>query len=92
VHLLLRLPANLDLSKALQWLKGSSSHWAGERGHDFSWQQGYAAFSISFSGLDQVRRYILNQKQHHAKISFEDEFRLLLQRHGVEYDEQYVFG
>jgi putative transposase len=90
VHILANLPATLDISKALQDLKGNSSHWAGKRGFDFGWQRGYASFSVSVSSIDRVRSYIANQKQHHAKITFEDELRELLRRHGIQYDEKYL--
>jgi putative transposase len=58
----------------------------------FSWQEGYGAFSVSASNLDQVARYIQNQEVHHRKTSFEDEFRALLRKHGVEFDPKFVFG
>jgi len=67
-------------------LKANSSKWMGEQGKDFSWQEGYAAFSVSSSNLDQVARYIQNRETHHRKANFEDEFRELLRKHGVEYD------
>jgi hypothetical protein len=64
----------------------------GEQGKDFSWQEGYGAFSVSSSNLDQVVRYIQNQEVHHRKTSFEEEFRALLRKHGVEYDPKFVLG
>lgn len=51
----------------------------------------YAAFSVSQSNVDQVRLYIANQDEHHRKISFQDEVRALLRRHGLEWDEQYLW-
>jgi hypothetical protein len=73
-------------------LKGNSSKWIGEQGIDFAWQEGYGAFSVSSSNLDAVTRYIRNQEIHHRKFRFEDEFRALLKKHGVEYDPKYTFG
>ena len=57
----------------------------------FEWQGGYAAFSVSQSNLDEVRRYIANQEEHHKKISFQDEVRALLRRHQLEWDERYLW-
>lgn len=54
VHALFHLPAKLSLAKAVQLLKGNSSKWMGEQGHRFAWQEGYGAFSVSSSNLDQV--------------------------------------
>ena len=92
VHILLHLPPKLALAKAVLLLKANSSKWMGEQGNNFSWQEGYGAFSVSSSNLDQVTRYIQNQEAHHRKTSFEDEFRALLLKDGVEYDPNYVFG
>lgn len=92
VHVLFHLPPKLSLAKAVQLLKGNSSKWMGEQGIDFAWQQGYGAFSVSSSNLDQVARYIRNQDTHHRKFSFEEEFRALLKKHEVDYDPQHIFG
>jgi REP element-mobilizing transposase RayT len=92
VHILMHLPPKLALAKAVQLLKANSSKWMSEQGKEFSWQEGYGAFSVSASNLDQVIRYIQNQEAHHRKMGFEEEFRALLQKHGVEYDPKYVFG
>ncbi len=92
VHILLHLPPKLALAKAIALLKANSSKWMGEQGKEFLWQEGYAAFSVSASNLDQVARYIQNQEAHHRKTSFEDEFRALLRKHGVEYDPKYALG
>jgi hypothetical protein len=73
-------------------LKANSSKWMGEQGHAFSWQEGYGAFSVSSSNLDRVIRYIQDQDAHHRKTNFEDEFRALLRKHGVEYDLQHLLG
>jgi REP element-mobilizing transposase RayT len=89
VHLLFVLPADTALALAVQKLKGSSSRWMGR---EFSWQEGYAAFSVSSSQVPVVKKYIRNQEEHHRKRSFEAEFVALLRRSGVEYDERYVFG
>jgi putative transposase len=91
VHILFHLPPRLALAKAVGLLKTNSSKWMGEQRKEFSWQEGYGAFSVSSSNLDQVIRYIESQEAHHRKTSFEDEFRALLRKHGVEYDAKFVF-
>ena len=58
---------------------------------DFAWQGGYGIFSVSESNRDQVSSYIADQERHHQKMSFQDEFRLLCKRHGIEIDERYVW-
>ena len=92
VHVLFHLPPKLALAKAVQLLKGNSSKWLGEQGTVFAWQEGYGALSVSSSNLDQVERYIRTQEAHHRKFSFEDEFRTLLDKHGVKYDLKFIFG
>jgi putative transposase len=91
-HILFHLSPKLALAKAVQLLKGNSSKWMGEQGIRFAWQEGYGAFSVSASNLDQVTRYIHNQVAHHREFSFEEEFRALLKKHRVDYDPKYVFG
>lgn len=92
VHVLFYLPPKLALAKAVLLMKSNSSRWMSEQGYDFWWQEGYAAFSVSSSNVDAVIRYIRNQEAHHRKISFEDEFCMILKKHGIEYDTRYVFG
>jgi len=95
VHALLALPPSLPLAKAVQFLKGSSSHWINEAhtgGERFAWQQGYGAFSVSASQTEDVVRYIRNQHQHHERKSFEEEFVDFLKKYGVAYDPAYVLG
>ena len=91
-HLLIALPASVPLAKVIQVLKANSSRWLGEHGFDFSWQEGYGAFSVSASNVDAVVRYIRTQEAHHKKMSFDNEFIALLKKHGVEFDPRYVFG
>ena len=93
VHMLLSLPATMPLAKAMQLLKGASSRWMNEKFKtDFSWQEGYGAFSVSASQVPVVKRYIQNQEEHHRKRDFEQEFVALLRNCGIAYDERYVFG
>ncbi|PYK14474.1 MAG: IS200/IS605 family transposase [Verrucomicrobia bacterium] len=95
VHLLLSIPASLALSKAVQLLKGGSSHWLKEtfpNVNDFAWQDGYAVFTVSQSQLDDVRAYIRSQPEHHRTKTFVEEYRAFLTRHRIEYDERYLLG
>lgn len=92
VHFLLQIPPSLPLAKAVLLLKSNSSRWMKEQGHKFAWQQGYGAFSVSASNAGSVIRYIRNQEQHHKKMSFDNEFLLLLKKHGIAFDPKYVFG
>lgn len=94
-HALLLLPPSMPLAKAVQMLKGSSSHWlhqTGSIGQNFSWQEGYGAFSVSASQTEDVTQYIANQPEHHAKRNYEEEFLEFLKKYGINYDPQYVLG
>ncbi len=95
VHALVSSPPALAVSKAVQYLKGVSSKWIHEemRGFKaFAWQDGYGAFTVSKSQIASVVNYIRDQRNHHAKLSFQDEFRAMLQKHDLEFDERYVWG
>jgi len=95
VHLLMRLPADLAVADCLRVIKTNSSRWVKEKWPErrsFGWQSGYGAFSVSESNRANVIRYIQQQAQHHHKISFQDEFLGLLRKHGIEFDERYVWG
>ncbi len=75
-------------------MKRASSLWLKTKGSDygdFSWQNGYGTFSIGFSQVEAVRNNIAGQESHHRKISFQDEFRELLKRYEIEFDERYVW-
>ena len=92
VHLLLDLPPTVQVSQAIQHLKGNSSHWLNGSKAPFAWQQGYGAFAIGESQRQVVTTYIAHQAEHHQKWSFEQEFVTLLKKYGIEYDTRYVFG
>ena len=92
VHLLIALPAPMALAKAMQDLKGNSSRWLGQYSRGFSWQEGYAAFSVSPPNKRAVMAYIGGQELHHAKRSFESELISILKKAEIDYDERYVFG
>jgi len=91
VHVLISLPATLSLSKAIQLLKGNSSKWIHEtfpEHRGFGWQEGYGAFGIGVSGLKDTSRYIRNQAERHRKLTFQQEVKAFLKKHGMEYVEQ----
>ena len=93
VHLLLSLPADMPVAKAMQLIKGSSSRWMNEtHTKDFAWQEGYGAFTVGVSQKAHTMAYIQSQAEHHCKRSFEEEFIAFLKKHNVEYDLRYVWG
>lgn len=93
VHLLLSVPSTLNVAKMMQLIKTNSSKWIHEtfpEQRDFAWQKGYGAFSIGVSQVDDTRTYIENQREHHRKRTFEDQFVAFLERHEIEYEEKYL--
>jgi putative transposase len=93
VHILCRLGKTLDIANLIRELKKDSSAWVKSELSvpDFYWQTGYGAFSISPSHVGQLTEYIDNQEEHHRTVSFQDEFRRLCARNGVEIDERFVW-
>ena len=94
LHLLSALSRTCDATTMVKELKRRSSLWLKTKSPDladFAWQNGYGIFSIGFSQLESVREYIAGQEGHHCKISFQDEFRQLLRRYEIEFDERYVW-
>ena len=85
-HILFHLPPVISLAKAVRLLKANSSKWMNEHGRRFTWQEGYGAFSVSVSNTATVAKYIRNQEQHHRKMTFAEEYQLLLERHGFKID------
>jgi len=86
IHILFRLSKNVSLAKAIEEVKKQSSSWVKtkpETKESFSWQGGYAAFSVSSSKLDVVRKYIKNQKEHHKKITFQQEVEEFMKKYDV---------
>jgi len=95
VHLLLGAPAVLAPARIAQLIKGGSSAWIQEtfpRMTGFGWQDGYGAFTVSKSNLPSVIEYIQGQREHHRTRSFQEEYRALLKRHEIEFDERYAWG
>jgi len=94
VHMLTTLSRTLAIAEFVKEVKRISTGWIQERGGLFSqfhWQAGYACFSVSESKVDAVTSYIATQGQHHQKVTFQDEYRELLRRHGQSWDESYVW-
>lgn len=92
VHVLLRVSADQSLATIVRDLKSNSSRWMRETVPQFSWQKGYAGFSVSPSKKLAVMRYIARQEEHHRRKSFDEEIVELLQAAGVEYDPRFVLG
>jgi REP element-mobilizing transposase RayT len=94
VHLLCRLARTVSVADLVKELKRESSKWL--KGQltppgEFQWQNGYGAFSVSPGHVAALIAYIESQEEHHKAVSFQDEFRRLLRKYGVEWDEQYVW-
>ena len=93
IHVLYRLAKTLSVADLVRELKRESSKWVKEQSAkltSFFWQNGYGAFSISPGHVNGLIEYIQKQEEHHRKESFQDEFRRLLRKYGIEYDEKYV--
>jgi putative transposase len=92
VHLLARFGRTITQAEWVKELKRVSNEWIQKQGlTDFQWQAGYADFSVSQSGLEEVRDYIVRQEEHHQKRSFQDELRAFLRKHEMEWDERYLW-
>jgi REP element-mobilizing transposase RayT len=94
VHIACSLSRTITIAKLVEEIKTGSSKWIktkGDRFADFAWQNGYGAFSIGQSQLADLIRYIANQREHHRRVSYQDEFRQFLAKYEIEYDERYVW-
>ena len=94
LHILCLLSRKVAIMDVIKESKTETSKWIKKQGTsrvDFQWQAGYGIFSVSQSNVEQVKRYIANQEEHHKRISFKDEFREMCKRHGLEIDERYVW-
>ena len=90
VHLLIILQP-CDFPAFMRELKASSSKWAKRHFEKFSWQRRYGAFTVSESAVEAVRDYIRRQKDHHKQRTFEAEYKGLLRRHNIDFEERYVW-
>ena len=94
IHLLVSLGKKIDIPELIGDIKRSSSSWIKQQNTSFGnfyWQKGYGAFSIGQSQVETVVKYIKRQKEHHKKQNFKEEYRTLLNKYEIEYDEQYVW-
>jgi REP element-mobilizing transposase RayT len=94
IHMLITLNKTSAVSDLMEDVKKNSSRWIKTKGQNyqsFSWQKGYGAFSISPSHKAPIIRYIAAQKEHHKKVSFQDEFRKILKKNETLFDERYVW-
>jgi REP element-mobilizing transposase RayT len=92
VHALIQVPPKISVVTLVRAMKANSSKSINDAGHLFAWQQGYGCFSVSASNLERVRSYIQKQGEHHRKHSFEDEFKALLEKHGITFSKERFLG
>jgi len=94
IHFLIGMKPSCCLSDLVREIKKSSNEFIKEKKFTkfkFQWQEGYGAFSYSHSGLDNVIKYIMNQKEHHKKQSFKEEYKEFLNKFQIEYKDEYIF-
>jgi REP element-mobilizing transposase RayT len=93
LHILCILHKTFSLSDLAEEIKKSSSKWIKTKGDaykNFYWQDGYGGFSVSASQINVVKRYIINQKEHHKKVSYLDEYKHLLDEYGIPYEDRFL--
>ncbi len=94
VHLLVSLGKTISVSELVGDIKRDSSKWIKLQDTslgNFYWQEGYGAFSVGHTQIEEVKNYIASQKEHHAKTSFQNEFRYFLNKYEIDFDERYVW-
>lgn len=94
IHILSDLHPSIALSNYIKEIKTASNKWMKDSGNfpNFSsWAEGYCALTYNLKEKDVVLNYIKNQKEHHRKVSFEDEYKSLLNENGIDWDERYIF-
>jgi putative transposase len=94
LHLLVNLSPTISVSDAIRDIKANASKWVNDLPtyrSRFEWQKGYGAFTVSYSQIDRLRRYIQNQRDHHRTTTFAEEYIELLKRHGIEFDPKFLF-
>ena len=94
LHLLVQLKPKPSVADVLMKIKGNSSKWMNEQQKcscRFGWQEGYGAFSVSESQVPVVAKYIQSQEDHHRSRGFKEEFIEFLEKHGIEYDDRYIW-
>jgi REP element-mobilizing transposase RayT len=91
VHIAVRLHPELAIAEFVRKLKTNTSKWVREQMSEvFTWQEGYSAFSVSQSVIGKVIEYIQGQKEHHQKLTFQEELEMMLKKHNVDYDARYL--
>lgn len=94
VHILCVMSKNVSLAKLVEKIKRHSSRWIKTKNVyylRFAWQGGYAGFSVSPSLVDKTKKYIVNQEEHHYKLSFKEEYQLFLIEYGLDYNKEYIW-
>ncbi len=93
IHLLTHLPPTKAISDIIRDIKANTSKWFNETfpSNQFEWQKGYGAFTVSYSQIDSVCHYIQNQREHHKKKSFEEEYTEFLKLHDITFNREYLF-
>ena len=94
LHILFSLGRVIRIADLVEEVKTESSKWIKTKGEEFRkfhWQKGYGAFSIGQSQVPALKRYIVRQKVHHQRVTFQDEYRKFLKSYGIDYDERYVW-
>ena len=94
IHILFALGRVVTVAELLEEVKTNSSKWIKTKSREFKnfhWQRGYGAFSIGQSNVEILKRYISNQKEHHRRVTFQDEYREFLESYGIDFDERYMW-
>jgi putative transposase len=94
IHIVCSISRTITVAALIEEIKTNSSKWIKTKGKEFrsfGWQNGYGAFSIGQSQLEAANQFIVNQKEHHRKKTFQEEFRAFLRRYQIEHDERYVW-
>jgi putative transposase len=94
IHILCNLARTVTIADLIEESKTSTSKWMKQQGpqyREFFWQGGYGSFSVSQSNVEPVRHYVATQEEHHHSMSYQEEFRILCRKHGIEVDERYVW-
>ena len=94
LHILFSLSRVIAIAQVVEEVKTNTSKWIKTKGREFRnfhWQRGYGAFSIGQSNVTALKHYIRSQKEHHQRVTFQDEYRKFLKAYGIDYDEKYVW-
>jgi putative transposase len=94
IHILCGLSRTYTIAELVEELKTGTSKWVKTKLPNlskFSWQNGYGVFSVDWKSAEYVKSYISGQKEHHHKVTFEEEYRKMLRDFGMQYDDRYVW-